>query len=251
MADGFTFDWRDFEANFVQRAATASRPAAEILLQQSRGIFRTIVEISPPGGAGLKAGSAAATERGRAKIAGDLAKLYGTPSSAYDAILKKSGEARADAFWALRNTRPESAARIVRRELGASFSPWDDGALHRQQFKRGRVNAGRRQSPLVYVRDAAPLKQYIKDMQGRVNYLAGGWEAVAAKLGISLPASIAKHHAPSAAVVDFTIDRLRVIATNAVKYASDTDLQRRIQWAIDVQAAKMKRQWEAFASMKK
>lgn len=235
----------------MQRAAHASKPAGAILLEQGRGLFHTVIEITAPGHAGVKAGSNTATARGKAKVAGDLAKLYGTPGGAYDAIKARSGESEADLFWKLRNSKPAEAAVIVRSQLGASFSDWDNGALHRQQFRRGRVNAGRRKSPLVYVRDAAPLKQYIKNVQERVNYLAGGWETVARKLGISLPQSISKHDAPSVAIVEFTIDRLRVLATNAVKYASDTDLERRIQWAINSQARKMQRQWEDFAALRK
>lgn len=232
----------------MRRAASASRPAGAILIEQGRGIFRTVIDITPPGHGSVKAGSTAATKRSEAKISGDIAKLYGSPSRAYNDIWERAGEQQANAFWSLKTKNPAAAAELVRTHTGASFSPFDGGELHRRQFKRGRVNAGRRKTPLIYVRDPKPLEDYIKSVQSRVNFLAAGWEEVARKLGVSLAQSISRHSAPSVAIVDFTMDHLRVIATNAVSYASNTDLERRIQWAIDTQAAKMQRQWEFFVA---
>lgn len=249
MADEFKFDWTDFEAKFVRRAASASRPAAAILLEQARGIFRAVIEITPPGHTGVKAGTRAAAEHGKAKVEGDIRALYGTAATAYDRIME-AGKAKASAFWFLHKRGDDAnAARVFKDATGEWFGPFDGGAIHRSHFTRGSVKK-RKGRPIIYVNDERALNDFIKAQQSHVHWLAGGWNNVARRLGISVSSEISRQNSPGMATVDFTMDHLRVIATNAVAYATDTDLERRIQWAIDRQAQKMENQWRDFVSRK-
>ena len=238
-------NWSNFEAALARRIGTSAKLAQEVILGQARSLFRIVIEVTPPGHEGVKAGTRAAANRGRAKIAGDIAKLYGDDNRAYD-LLSEKKPGLADAFWKARRRKPEAAAKLVREHLGASYSAFDGGALHRRFFRRGRVSVGRREVPFIFVREKQPLRAYVAEVQERVHYLAAGHERIADRLGLPLPVEISRHDAPSLAEVTFNELLLRIRATNAVKFASDTDLARRIQHAIDRQTGAMERQWREF-----
>ncbi len=77
----------------------------------------------------------------------------------------------------------------------------------------------------------------------RVGELAAGWNAGAQKLGVKLPAWVARHGGGRGAVsVLNTFRAFRIILTNAVKYIGNVDAyDRRIQSAINIQGKKMQR----------
>jgi hypothetical protein len=238
------FHWQPFEDALTLRIATSARLAEEVLKEQARGIFRKVMDITPPGHEGVKAGTRAAADIGKAKVAGDIAKLYGSPSAGFDAIEAKS-PADARAFWAVRKRRPDAAADLVRQHTGTWFGPFDEGKLHKQRFVKGRVK-GKKSRPILYVSDAKPLNDYVKLTQGRVHFLAAGWREISDRLGLAVPGMIGKHNAPSSAVILATLERIIIRAVNELSYASDADLNRRVQWAIDAQAGAMQRQWKEF-----
>ena len=73
--------------------------------------------------------------------------------------------------------------------------------------------------------------------------LAAGWNAGAEKLGVKLPAWVARHGSKrsSAAVIN-TFRVFRIILTNAVKYLTNLEsYDRRIQSAINIPRKKMQR----------
>ena len=80
----------------------------------------------------------------------------------------------------------------------------------------------------------------------RVGELAAGWNAGAQKLGVKLPAWVARHDSKrSAAAVLNTFTRFRIVLTNAVKYVTNVEsYARRIQSAINIQGKKMQRKTE-------
>lgn len=252
MSDGFEFDWSGFNEAFVQRAASTDKPAAEVMLQQARGIFGTYFEITPPASVTRARGDTDwnvvighdAKVKGENKVAADIRALYGTAGDAYDHLHRVS-PAKASAFYFLsKRRRIEDANRILRGEFGSGFAPFDGGALHKKWFKgssRRRADGG----PTYYVADERELKKYIEEIQDHVGWLLGGHHAIADHLGLQLPAW-AKKGAPSAANVSFTPDRLSITAINEVDYGSYVNLEGRAQWAINRQAEKMQRQWEHF-----
>lgn len=243
MSEEVVQRWDGFNAAIARRVATGTRGLLPQLTEQARGVHREVIKWTPPGHAGVQGGTRAALLHGQAKVAGDIGKLYGSANEAYDAIAERNPSA-ARAFWALK-TRDHNAARdIVQEQLHTSLITWDEGALHKRNFKNGRVR-GNKSKPLVYVTNSKALKAFVKEQQSHVMYLTAGWREIMSKLGLSLPGFI-DHDAPSAAMIEITETRLRIVASNEVPYGLATDLQRRVQFAIDQQTANMQRQWEDY-----
>ena len=72
--------------------------------------------------------------------------------------------------------------------------------------------------------DASALRVLKRDLLKRVGELATGWNAGAHKLGVKLPAWVARHGSKrSAAAVINTLIRFRIIVTKAVKYVTNVD----------------------------
>jgi hypothetical protein len=244
MSEEIKMDWSRFETALQRRLATSSRDHLLVLSDQARGILRKVVEITPPGTKGVNGLSRAARAMGQAAVERDIRSLYGTASGAYDTIRQRD-EAAAAAFWANHKAGDTTAASaILRAKTGTGLHKFDGGTLHkRHQNRRGRVRSKR---VIFYVDDERDLDAYIKGKQKRVNFLQAGWKAAFAKLGLPLPVNVSGHEAPSTAVIEVTATRLRILAVNAVNYASNTDLERRIQWAINGQAGSMERQMEKY-----
>jgi len=74
-----------------------------------------------------------------------------------------------------------------------------------------------------------------------VGFLASGWKAAARKLNVPLPAWIDRHSAPGSQDVRSTATEISVTATNQVEGAPRLDMERRVQSALDSQAAAMER----------
>jgi hypothetical protein len=247
MSEEIKMDWTAFNAALVRRVATSSRDGIMILAEQARGIIREGVAVTPPGHPGVPGGTRAAQQHGEAKVAADLAKLYGTPGTAF-ALIRDRDVHQAAAFWQLHKHGNATAAKqIVQQQIGGTYGPFDGGRLHDTQFVGGRVKGSKRR-PVLYVSNPEELKAFAARQSGRVHYLASGWNEIAAKLGISLPQMITRHTGPGHAVIEISETRLRIVATNDVAYASDTGLERRLQFAIDRQASKMEAQWQNFAT---
>jgi len=94
--------------------------------------------------------------------------------------------------------------------------------------------------------DASALRALRRDLLKRVGELAAGWNAGAQKLGVKLPAWVARHGSKrSSAAVLNTFRVFRIILTNAVKYVTNVEsYDRRIQSAINIQGKKMQRRAE-------
>ena len=84
--------------------------------------------------------------------------------------------------------------------------------------------------------DVSALRAFKRQLLARVRELAAGWNVGAEKLGVKLPAWIARHGSKrsSAAVIN-TFRVVRIILTNAVKYVTNVEsYDRRIQSAINI-----------------
>jgi len=245
MSDEIRMDWTRFETSLQRRLATSSRDHLLVLSEQARGIMRTVVELTPPGHDGVPGTGRKARQMGMAAVARDIKRIYGTPGDMF-AEIKQRNEQMADAFYGQVKARDIAAASATAlRAIGKPLYPFDGGSLHKRfKGKQGRVKS---RAQIFYVEDEKELKNYIKERQKHVQFLQAGWKSTAAKLGIQLPGSITSHNSPGAIAIEVSAQRLRIIATNAVKYASNADVERRIQWAINRQASKMERQWETYA----
>jgi hypothetical protein len=243
MSEEIRMDWSRFETALTRRLATSSRDHLLVLSEQARGIQRRVIDVTPPGSEGVKGTSRQARKMGMAKVEGDIRKIYGTPGDAFELIKAKDAHA-ADAFWAAHKKQHlAEASRVMETVVGKKLYPFDNGSLHKRMRRGGRV---RSRSIIFYVEDQRELKSYIKERQKRVQFLQAGWKHVAAQLGLSVPASISAHHAPGSAVIEVTQTRIRIVATNGVSYASNADVGRRIQFAINAQAGAMERQMQTY-----
>lgn len=230
MADEIKVDWSRFETALVKRIASSKRETLHILTEQARGITARITSITP-----------AAKP---ASIAADIRKVYGTPAMAY-AEIQRRGDPRADQFWFIHKKGGiRTAADLFHDITGSQLYEFDGGTAHQRARKRGKVNLRR---PLFFIRDEQPLKDYIREMQQRRDWLRSGWGPVARKLGGSYAAGVLRHAtSPGSAEIVITADRLSVRAVNGVGYASNTDLERRVQFAINAQAGAMERAFERY-----
>jgi hypothetical protein len=244
MSEEINMDWSRFETALQRRLATSSRDHLAVLSEQARGIQRRVIEVTPPGSEGVKGTSRKAREMGMAAVGRDIRRIYGTPGDAYELIRAKN-EQVAGAFWKAHQQRDVAeASRLMESVVGKKLFPFDGGKLHGSfKKKQGRVKS---RGAIFFVEDEKELNDYIKTRQKRVQFLQAGWKEAASKLGLTLPSSISTHHSVGSAVIEVTATRIRIVATNGVSYASNADVERRIQFAINAQGGAMERQMERY-----
>ncbi len=127
-------------------------------------------------------------------------------------------------------------------EEASNASP---AAIHKaNRSPTGRVN--RKLNPRIKIK-ASDLKRYIASKKKMVGFLASGWKAAATKLGVPVPAWVSRHSAPGEGKIKSSAVAIEVVATNKVKGSPALDIERRVQSAIDSQAAAMVRRLENFA----
>ena len=200
---------------------TSKRAAGVVLKEQARGVLRKVVDWTPPGGKGAQ--GSGAKKRGEAAVERDILKLMRP--------VKTFG----------RDTDALRAAGMF-IDTPSNESP---AAIHKaNRSKTGRVR--RKLSPKIAVK-SSDLRRYIASKKKMVGFLASGWKAAAAKLGVSLPAWITRHAGSGGGQIKSSSTAVEVTATNSVKNAPSLDMERRVQSAIDSQAAAMVRRLEHFA----
>jgi hypothetical protein len=96
---------------------------------------------------------------------------------------------------------------------------------------------------------SAAKQNLLRHLYGHVGWLSAGWARAAAALRVTgVPAWITRHSsAPGDIAMLLTGDDLSVKVSNRVQYAGTIrDLTRRVQWAVNSQAATMRRRLESF-----
>ncbi len=202
------FDLRPIQRGIKALAPHAKKSRRELAEEAARGFVKEVVALTPPASKG-KRGSAA-KKAGEGAIIADLARVM-------VAAAQRKGVKLAD-----------------------------PAAIHKRlrDPQTGRMNPRNLQHP--YPVDASALRALKRDLLKRVGELAAGWNAGAQKLGVKLPAWVARHGTKrsSAAVIN-TFRVFRIILTNAVKYVTNVEsYDRRIQSAINIQGKKMQRRAE-------
>ncbi|MEQ1861995.1 MAG: hypothetical protein ABMA13_18915 [Chthoniobacteraceae bacterium] len=202
------FDLRQIQRGIKALAPHVKKSRRDLAEEAARGFVKEIVAISPPASKG-KRGSAA-KKAGEGAIIVDLARVM------------------------------IAAARRKGVTLG------DPAEIHKRlrDQRTGRINPRNLKHP--YPVDASALRALKRDLLKRVGELAAGWNAGAQKLGVKLPAWVARHGSGRSEVTVLNTFRVfRIILTNAVKYVSNVDAyDRRIQSAINIQGRKMQRKAE-------
>jgi len=202
------FDLRPIQRGIKALAPQMKKSRRELAEEAARGFVKEVVAITPPASKG-KRGSGA-KKAGEGAIIADLARVM------------------------------VAAARRKGVTLG------DPAEIHKRlrDSHTGRINPRNLKSP--YPVDASALRALKRQLLARVGELAAGWNAGAQKLGVKLPAWVARHGSKrsSAAVIN-TFRVFRIILTNAVKYVANVEsYDRRIQSAINIQGKKMQRRAE-------
>jgi hypothetical protein len=140
---------------------------------------------------------------------------------------RKQGEAR---------IRGDLARLFVKAKLASETNL---ASVHKaSRNSRGRVRKISKKIPVA----AADFNAYQKLVLARVGFLASGWKAAATALGSKLPAWIRCHNGPGDSLVRESFNGITVTATNKVRYASSGDNDRRVKWAINRQARKLRAQ---------
>ena len=201
-------DLRPIQRGIKALAPQMKKSRRELAEEAARGFVKEVVAITPPASKG-KRGSGA-KKAGEGAIIADLARVM------------------------------VAAARRKGVTLG------DPAEIHKRlrDPHTGRINPRNLKGP--YPVDASALRALKRQLLARVGELAAGWNAGAEKLGVKLPAWVARHGSKrsSAAVIN-TFRVFRIILTNAVKYVTNVEsYDRRIQSAINIQGKKMQRRAE-------
>lgn len=203
-------DNRAFIAAVDRFLVNSKKTRVEMMKQQAKLILKTVIEWTPPASKGVTGKDAEA--QGKSALAGDVAKILAG---------SKTGSKKID------------IAETHKRFRGSG------GRVRARLERGGKDNRFR-------VRET-DLKRYVKEKQKKVGYLVSGWRDAASKLGVKMAKWMTRNSAPSHCIVTATANGIRIEATNAAKFAGNVkDMDRRIQWAMDVQRQKIERQIKNF-----
>ena len=224
------FDLRPIQRGIKALAPQMKKSRRELAEEAARGFVKEVVAITPPASKG-KRGSGA-KKAGEGAIIADLARVMVAAARRKGVTLGDPAEIDAPASL-------QNALRVVQEAACAA-------RIHRRlrDPHTGRINPRNLKAP--YPVDASALRALKRQLLARVGELAAGWNAGAEKLGVKLPAWVARHGSKrsSAAVIN-TFRVFRIILTNAVKYVTNVEsYDRRIQSAINIQGKRMQRRAE-------
>ncbi len=200
MQGTFKLDTSRFRAAVTQLANLAKTKPVQTVMRQAAGqVIKRVVGVTPP--AKGKA-DIAAKKRGELTIDIDLAKIM-----------------------------VAAAKRVKNPER-------DPGSLHAssRDGRTGRVNARNRRVKAAV--EKAQLTALRKQLKALVGTLAAGWNAAAKELGVPLPAWISRHGTANGIIkIDVSKNGIRIFLANDVGFVDNIpDLERRLQWAVNVVA---------------
>lgn len=254
------FDMSEFNKQLQQFILYSGRSIEEEFERQVKLLLRTVVDITPPAhGKGTKG---KAGKMGRSKIVGDLVGRKGTRRNRRSGIFTVLSDDLVD--HALETGLYDSSdnVRLWVRKDGTVYGTQThlfrpDATLsemryhHKRYFKKGEMSKagtftrdiGRwRWIDQMIVREST-FKKYLRSQQRKVGFYAAGFRPALERMGIKTPTYMRNHPAIGSFSLDLDNDLFSMKATNKVGYGRiDRQLQRKIQWAVNVQAAKMERQ---------
>lgn len=264
MEDGITIDLGKFNDAVTRTAALTHRSFADELRVQAKGVISELVKVTPPRGGKWNLKGPAAEKGAKQKIARDIGGGSGTG---------RRGTRRVGVFTVLSDSLIDSAletgiyetvtVRLWTRKDGTVYGTQahffrPDASMtemrehHKRYFKNGRMSqAG------AYTRDigrwkwidqmvvrASTFNRYLDQMEYRVGWYAGGTAPIAKLLGVPMPNYMRRHasSSPGWAREQIGESRMTISFENRVNFRSvDRDMERRLQWAYDIQAKKMER----------
>lgn len=208
----FKFDTRRLQKAIKDLRPLVRKTSTELVEEAAKGFVKRVVAITPPASKGVSGSKA--KQQGDQAIKSDLARIM------VAAVRKKERDTRA-----------------------ASASPEE---LHRRfrDKRTGRVNPGALKHP--YRVGKSELLALQRRLLKEVGWLAAGWNEAAKKLGVRLPAWVARHGSGRGSIgITTGVSRFRITIANEVGFVGNVKgFNRRIQGAINLQASAMKRQAE-------
>lgn len=228
MSETLEIDLSEFEAQLSQFVLYSGRSMEDEIKNQAKLAVHKAIKITPPSHMGASAS--------QAKKAGEKA-IRRNLRSVFSGVEIKGARLITHLFGRKVDGAPWFA---MTREKHPDVA----GLYDSRRGRGGRVGVSRSGRSKFYV-DEKKLAQLEAVLVARVGWLAGGYGRAAQVLGSAMPVYVKRHagRAPGSVQMKFTDELMRITVRNSVKYASRIpDVQRRLQWAIDVQAKSMERQ---------
>jgi hypothetical protein len=208
----FKFDMRRLEKAIKDLRPHVRKTRAELVEDAAKGFVKRVVAITPPASKGVSGSKA--KQQGDQAIKSDLARIM------------------------------VAAARKSERDTRAAAASPEE--LHRRfrDKRTGRINPGALKRP--YRVGKTELLALQRRLLKEVGWLAAGWNEAAKKLGVRLPAWVARHGSGRGSIgISNGATRFRITIANEVGFVGNVKgFSRRIQSAINLQANAMKRQAE-------
>lgn len=202
-------DTKGFEGALKTMLSQSKRSAKEVVDEQARGFIMNVIKVTPPARS-TRESLGSAKRIARKKVAADIHKvIQGVPVKQAEA--KDAGSIK---------------------------------AAHNKARQDGQVKDSPRRRLKV---PKTMLNAYIRKQQTKIGRLAAGWNAAASKFNVKVPAWIAQHTTGSGVKVTATASQFGMKATNKSPYADKIGkLEGRIQHALGVQSAKMRKRIASF-----
>lgn len=206
----FKFDMRRLEKAIKDLRPHVRKTRAELVEDAAKGFVKKVVAITPPASKGVSGSKA--KQQGDQAIKSDLARIMVAAARKADRDTRKATALPEDLYKRFRDKRT------------------------------GRVNPGALKRP--YRVGKSELLALQRRLLKEVGWLAAGWNEAAKKLGVRLPAWVARHGSGRGSIgITSGGSRFRITIANEVGFVGNVKgFSRRIQSAINLQANAMKRQ---------
>jgi hypothetical protein len=205
MKATFQVDDAEFQAALKAFFATSRKSVATNLKDEGKRLVKAIIQLTPP-------------NKEKENKKGDINPSYNLSGG--------------------KKTIANDLAKIFRQSKRGTASP--ESFHKRFRDKRGRVRLNLNKGNKDRRIRIADLAEYKKKVQARVGYMAAGWKAAAASMGINLPAWISRHSAAGKGRVSLNGERLTIELSNNVVYPGARFLvERRVDDALRYRARTM------------
>lgn len=249
----------DFIGAVDRYLANGKKDRGVYMKQQARLIAKNVIAVTPPAGfyrtkendsASMVMGKKA-EEVGKKAILTDLLRIfYVMKPENINRFLEFYGEGGNTAKFG--HAGAKAIGNVTEKVLTstASLKAWHRA---RRTAKGRTMNVHRSVSTGIRFRDLPGLDlgivsqkqfdQYYKTVAKKVGFLVSGWEKTADVLGFGMAKWMRGHGCPSACEFRQTSVGVTVRATNGAGFASNvSDLQRRVQYAVDWQTRQIEKQ---------
>ena len=229
---------------------TKKRILDKVMRTDAQGFVRDVILVTPPG-SGKKAKGGSWGKAGKIAIYRDLVGGRGKRAGIFqpidDIIINR----------AIANDQGGNSVRLFTNKAGETygcerqlFRPDADIAVmhshHQRYWKNGRMtqagghtrDIGRWKFIDKMIVRKSEFQKYLNYVYEKVGILAGGWMKAAQLLKVKSVPPEAKRHPAGTASIAITNSSWRVHIGNSVGYASEADLQRRVEWVLDSQRRK-------------